>query len=459
VLGNGNGTFQTPVNFAVGTAPFSVAVGDFDGNTTLDVAVANSGSNTVSVLSGNGNGTLQPAVNHPVGLTPKYVAAGDWDGDGSVDLVVANGGAANLSVLMGNGDGTFQAQIPYQAGTSPMSIAVADVNSDGAPDLTTANFDSRAVSTLLNLGGTALVTGSSVNPSNFGQPVTFTTTIVASLRNAGTPTGTITFKDGDVTLGSSGINAGQASFTTSGLSVGTHTINALYSGDSNFNPNAALPFTQVVNGGGPVVSLSPTSLSFPVRLVGSPSPAKTVTLTNTGTATLQISGITITGANPSDFSQTNNCGTNLAPNASCTIRVVFTPQAKNSRTAAVTITDNAPDSPQSVALSGIGTVVKLQPANLNLGNQQVGTSSQPKPVTLTNIGSTPLQITRIGITGANAADFSQTNNCGSNLGPGASCTINVTFTPTAVGSRSAFVNIIDDGGGSPQRVALSGTGT
>ena len=211
--------------------------------------------------------------------------------------------------------------------------------------------------------------------------------------------------------------------------------------------------------GTPMVSLSPASLTFPVHLVGSSTPSKPVTLTNTGTAALLITSITITGTNSADFTQTNTCGSNVAPGASCTINVSFAPTAAGSRSAALTITDNAAGSPHSVPLSGTGTIVKLLPANLNFGNQQVGTMSSPKMVTLTNLGTVTLNITTVKITGSNAGDFSQTNTCGSTVAPGASCTISVTFKPKAVGTRSGSVSVSDDGGGSPQKVTLSGTGT
>lgn len=237
-----------------------------------------------------------------------------------------------------------------------------------------------------------------------------------------------------------------------------HTISAAYSGDANFNPNTAPPFTQTVLEG-PSATLSPSSLMFPVRRVGSPSPSKAITLTNTGNVTLTISSITITGASAGDFSQTNNCGSSVGAGASCTINVTFLPTAAGSRTAAVSVADNAPDSPQSAALSGTGTVVVLAPASLNFGAQQVGTRSPAKSVTLTNIGSSALNITSITLSGVNAADFFQTNNCGSSVAGGASCTIRVTFRPSATGARSASISITDDGGGSPQKVQLSGTGT
>jgi hypothetical protein len=123
------------------------------------------------------------------------------------------------------------------------------------------------------------------------------------------------------------------------------------------------------------------------------------------------------------------------------------------------ISDSYPASPQTVALSGTGTVVTLSKTHLPFGDQQVGTTSAPQSVTLTNVGSTPLDFTRISITGTNAGDFSETNTCGNSIAAGANCTIAVKFSPTATGKRNARMSIYDDGGGSPQYVSLAGTGT
>ena len=125
-------------------------------------------------------------------------------------------------------------------------MAVGDLNRDGAADLTTANFSDDTVSVLLNTGGTFITTTSSANPSKLRQPVTFTTTVTASLQGVGSPTGTVTFKDGAITLGTSSLVNGQASLTTSRLNVGDHKIRAQYSGDATFNPHKAQAINQKV---------------------------------------------------------------------------------------------------------------------------------------------------------------------------------------------------------------------
>jgi hypothetical protein len=149
LLGNGNGTFQSAVNYTVGSFPDAVAVADVNGDGRPDLVVANELSSTVSVLLGNGNGTFQSAVNFAVGSDPTSVAVADVNGDGHPDLVVANLGPNSVSVLLGNGNGTFKAAQNFATGSSPTAVAVADVNGDGLPDLVTANYDSNSVSVLL----------------------------------------------------------------------------------------------------------------------------------------------------------------------------------------------------------------------------------------------------------------------------------------------------------------------
>ena len=397
-------------------------------------------------------------------------------------------------------------------------------------------------------------------------------------------------------------------------------------------------------------------MSFGNQNVGTTSATAAVKLTNTGTVPLNISSIAVTGANAGDFAQTNNCPGSLASNASCTITTTFTPTATGSRSASVTFTDNAADSPENEALSGTGTspgsgtyfsdgfeggnfnkwtlqnsdstgtasvetsvvnsgayatsltntsgqyvylytalpggaqsqtftrfyfrfsslasgtmlalarnanggnvwemdyngnrhgldiyfwnssgntfsvfsaqnvfsantwysievqdsqitsghgevwlngtsigvvntdlsttlpyarlmlfdsaagtmyiddvkvadsyngqvlpspAVSLNPGSLNFGNQVVGTTSAPQTVTLKNIGNAPLSISNIALSGTNAGDFAQTNNCPSSLNNGASCTVSVTFTPSVTGTRSASVTFTDNAPDSPQNL-------
>jgi hypothetical protein len=120
-------SFAAAVDLQVGSNPWSVAIGDFNGNGKADLAVANKGSGNVSILLGNGNGTFQATVNYSVGASPTSVAVGDFNGDGKADLAVANSGSMNVSILLGNGDGTFQTAVNYVVGSTPSSARAPEI--------------------------------------------------------------------------------------------------------------------------------------------------------------------------------------------------------------------------------------------------------------------------------------------------------------------------------------------
>jgi hypothetical protein len=211
--------------------------------------------------------------------------------------------------------------------------------------------------------------------------------------------------------------------------------------------------------GGTTVTLAPASVTFPVlRTVGTTSLAQTVKLTNGGSGELDVSGITLTGADPGDFAQSNNCIPTAAGGGSCLITVTFTPTAQGVRTASLSIADNAAGSPQTVALTGRGTFLYWAPRDMYMGEEPVGTSSPAYTVKLSNAGTGPISIYSIGIAGVNPGDFTQTNTCGSSLNPGATCAIEVTFTPTAVGPRLGHVAIQDSAFGGTHWVGLLGQG-
>jgi phosphoesterase family protein/centrosomal CEP192-like protein/ASPM-SPD-2-Hydin domain-containing protein len=217
---------------------------------------------------------------------------------------------------------------------------------------------------------------------------------------------------------------------------------------------------QVVNlsGTGTNVTISPNPLIFGSRTVGTTSSLLTAQLTNTGSVALPISAIVVGG----DYTKSTTCKNSLPPAASCNISVKFTPTTTGTRYGAVTITDGDATSPQVLNLTGIGTEVSAFPASLTFPNQAVGTTSAPQDVTFSNLGSTPMNITKVAVLGSYNQtilfNYAQTNTCLGTLAPGTSCGIRVRFTPTTTGIITATVSITDSEVDGPHSVALSGTG-
>ncbi len=135
LLGKGDGTFYSQTTYATGGGPLSVTIGDFNGDGTPDLATANLTSNNISVLLGKDNGTFNSATSYSAGDEPSSITSGDFNGDQKLDLALSNLGSNNVSVLLGKGDGTFNPQVKYSTGVQPTSIATADFNLDGILDL------------------------------------------------------------------------------------------------------------------------------------------------------------------------------------------------------------------------------------------------------------------------------------------------------------------------------------
>ena len=208
----------------------------------------------------------------------------------------------------------------------------------------------------------------------------------------------------------------------------------------------------------PAVSLSPTSLRFSGRFVGTRSTGISIKLSDSGTAPLLISSIALGGTYPGDYSETSNCGISLAVAASCSITIKFTPSAPGSRPASLLISDNALPGLQSVPLSGTGVAPVSLTTQITFNSQLVGATSAALNASLQNNLSTAVTISSITIAGANPGDFSYTTKCGTTLSKGSSCPISVRFSPTASGSRSATLLVSDSASNSPQTTTLTGTG-
>ena len=244
------------------------------------------------------------------------------------------------------------------------------------------------------------------------------------------------------------------SVTFTPTAVGVQTGALMVTDDASNSPQTA----QLTGTGLIAAGVSPATLSFGNLIVGTTSAAKVATVQNNQTSRLTIAGISTSG----DFAQTSNCP--LFPNTlgaklSCTISVTFTPTASGTRTGTLMVNDDAPNTPQIAQLTGTGSVpITLTPSSLAFGNQLFGTSSSAKSLALKNNQTVPLTVLGISTSG----DFGETSTCPlppNTLAAGASCSISISFRPTAVGVRTGVLSVADNAPGGLQQATLSGTGS
>jgi hypothetical protein len=491
LLGLGTGKFKTAVTYPSSSTSYPVVgwLADLNGDGKLDIVTSNN-DGTMSALLNKGNGTFGTATVFPsgTGAYPSGFVLGDFTGEGNIDIVVGDYPNANLELLKGNGNGTFQSPVALSSPVRPDTMVAADFNKDGKLDLAVASNDnSGSLAILLGNGNGTFTTG------NVYEWFDDSTCIIygACDHYPVSMVGVDLNGDNNLDLAIAPRNPwynvcggyrcaeeylgpvvylgkGDGTFVEQFGWLAGVSPTWVAAGDFNLDGMPDLAFVNTDNNYGPrslvilqnatqPLSVSPLSVTFAGIKNVFTSTSQTVVLTNNQSTTLTINSIVVTGTNRGDYSAKSNCGTSVGAGLHCTITVTFKPLAPLTRTASLVITDSA--GTQTVPLTGTATEVKLSPTALAFGSVSVG-QTKSLPVTLSNIGTSAFSILSPGIviTGTAAADYSQTNTCGSSVGAGQSCTITVTLKPTKKGSRPATLNINDDGGPSPQKVNLSGTG-
>ena len=306
-------------------------------------------------------------------------------------------------------------------------------------------------------------------PASTTPGTPFSLTVTAQNPTSG---GTMTSFIGTLQFGSSdGAAVLPANYTFTSSDQGTHMFSGVIlntngsqtitAADTVNNAVTASAKISVGSGSNGPLTVAPTSLVFPNTPRTATSATKFVTVTNSNSVAISISSTGFTGSNPGDFViNSNTCGASIAASSACKIGIAFTPTATGGRSAALTLKDSATNSPQSVPLTGTGTsAITLTPTTFKFVTTKVGTTSTPKVMTFKNLLTKSITISGIGFTGANPGDFAiSSQTCGSTLAAKTSCTVSVTFKPTAIGARSATLQISNSVVPNPITSSLSGTG-
>jgi hypothetical protein len=431
----------TGVNPAISVSPASIAFG----NTTV--------------------GTDAPVqtvtVTNP-GTTTLHVNALSISGDPDF-FTLTNTCIGGTGVVPG---GTCTIQIEFQPRTAGPGTSTLTIGSDASNGAVSASLSGTGVNPVI----------ATVSPSvlNFGNQAVGTQSPTQTISLTNTGTGVITVSgvtitgDPDFILVDNGCAGGFAAGITCSIRIafapksagpGSATLTITSNASNN-------PVSVPLSGTGfapPQAAVSPASINFGSVFIGTGNSTPTVTVSNTGGATLHINSLAVAG-DPDFFTLANNCvgGTGVVPGGSCTIQMEFQPHSAGPGSATLTVGSDASNGVISVSLSGTGVspaTASVSPAAVNFGSQAVSTQSASQIVTVSSTGTGPLHISSFAISGD--ADFSILNsNCpiGSGMTQGASCIIQVAFAPKSVGAGSAMLIINSDASNGPVSVGLSGSG-
>ena len=355
---------------------------------------------------------------------------------------------------------------PTASGTAHGSV---NINSNGF-------FSQVNNVTLTGLGSAISLTGS---PISFGNQLVKTTSATKAITVKNTGTSAITM-DGITSTNTTDYTIASNTCPASGSTLAggaSCTISMKFNPQSTGAKRGSIVITdsdpsspQLVGLSGTGtsnVSLSPTSITFNTQAVTTVSAATKITLTNNTGASITLGNPAVTVTGPFVNASSTTCTPDLiiANTGTCVINVEFKPTVVGFASGSISVADNDVTGSQSVALQGNGTGVKFTPGSVSFGGTNLGTQVST-PVTITNVGTTPVAFTGAEISGANSADFADNyndtppcnNGVNSPLQPGKTCQITIYFDPSAAGSRAATYKLFDNSVGSPQTLSLKGTG-
>src|SRR5271165_3355206 len=490
LLGKGDGTFQSPTNITLpgpiilqgvgSAASAALAVGDFNGDGKLDIvtAIHGAGSNQVAVLLGNGDGSFQTPILTSTSTGPPMIAVTDLNGDGKLDLLLADCcGLSEASNLLGNGDGTFQPEQQFPSGPNPRGIAVADFNGDGLPDAAVIGQvqqpDRGTLSIMFNMASSATTTAATTTTAS---PVSATfspnaqsVTLNATVTSNSTPVsgGTVTF----TVLGATdlaNVTNGSASVSFSipgGTAAGNYPIQAVYNPASGFATSTNTQQLSIAKATpvitwptpGSIVSgtpLSATQLNATANVPGNftytPPSTTILPVGNNQTLSVLFTPTDTTDYNPQTATVSINVTAPSAPaltiakshSASFTagstgtyMITVGNATGAGPTSGTVTVTDNAPTGLTVTAMSGTGWSCPALPTCMRSDPLQPGQSYLPVIVTVSVAANAPASLTNMAtVSGGGSA--SATANDPTSIGAGSPSQFAFTWTanPTAGGS-------------------------
>jgi len=431
---NADGSFSQALQLAAGANLITTTATDSAGNTATD-------SRTIVLDQTAPTVTVSGPSDNSVTNAPNQTVAGQVDKTSQV-TVQMNGGDLLPAVMTGN---AFSLPVALAYGQNTIQVTATDLAGNFGTVKRTVVLD--------NINPTLAVTYPDQDMTTYQPGLTLQGT-VADL----TGTMVTVTHDGIDYMPSvvNGLFEQQLAFTTEKTYAVMVTASDAAGNTTTVQRNVIYIVPSVI---------SPASLSFGSQLVNTASAAQTVVVRNTGTASMAISRISISGDDSKHFSQTNDCPAALSPNASCTVTVTFKPTSvKTAMSATLTVKGSSKDASWSVPLSGSVTSavasISLSPASLSFGSQLIKMSSAAQVVTVTSTGNSLMQIKDIRISGEKKDQFEQTNDCPAALAAGASCKVSVIFKPTmkkSAMSANLKVNGIDSA--ASKSITLTGTGT
>ncbi|HXI82565.1 MAG TPA: choice-of-anchor D domain-containing protein [Verrucomicrobiae bacterium] len=395
-----------------------------------------------------------------------------WNVQVLPQTVFVRGNCGALTELVST-NGGFNSQVSFTADGSNDYYVVAEPLNNGSG----GNF-------VLNVSASASPITITPSSLTFGQQVILTTSSpqTATYRNGSTVPVQISnlsitgpdaadFSVTSETCEGSVLTPSQNCFVTVVFTpqvgpVGSRQANLVFTDDATGSPRV-VPLNGTATAAAPIVCLSSSgTLDFGNQLLTTTSAVQTITLTNCGSADLNIASITISGSGSNDFSfgagTTCAAPSTITPGSTCTIAIQFNPQAVGSRKANLLIAHDATGSPTIIPLSGVGAAllpsICFSSSSIDFGGVAVGSTGSVVSVTITNCGTAVLTNSSLTLTGANPGDFiTNSAPCGS-VATGGTCVISLQFAPTAGGSRSANLGFVDNASGSPQLLPLIGNG-